>query len=713
MISLSVFKNLKVGIRAGLLGGQAVIIAGTIFVAAVSFLSFDRIETFLGKLLERDVQSTLIALEMNKAVSELTGMAASMAEIKTEEILRADASRMVEIQKSIKSDFKKLQGLVSETEGIKKTENLLTDTFMFLDNLVDAKKTALKLQREEKEMYVKIENAHTNVMAGTAPLVDENNFKLSMGLMGITKAPDMEAVTLKSRELVSGALKNYKASYTAQVDAYSVYSQLKELRILEDDALVTPIADKYSAALDHLIAAVDVLEAAGADVKKPKESIAFYKELKKTIFDLRRSILRQNKMLDSINKKAGDKAVQCAAEVNTEVEEIKAAMEKAKGNVVGDIASTKMTLIVVTLLSLILAGIIGEYYINRRVVRRLLDLVSIMRALANGEHHLTVRVDGKDELTEMARALQFFQGKIIENLKFQEDQAQAQEKIEAEKQKTLSEVADSFKASVSSIVQGILTSSQQLLVQSKMLNESASDTAERSSDATMASQEAAGNVETIASATEELSASISEISRQVGDSSKIIRSAVAESASTNEVVRSLSEAAQKVGDVVNMISAIAEQTNLLALNATIEAARAGEAGKGFAVVAAEVKELASQTKKATDEISAQVSEIQNTTVSAASAIANIVGRIESIDHISSSIASAIDEQRGATTEIARGIQEASQGTQDVSSNMKIVRESVSKSGEVASQMQVAITNLGKQAGELEQSVDGFVRRLAG
>jgi methyl-accepting chemotaxis protein len=223
--------------------------------------------------------------------------------------------------------------------------------------------------------------------------------------------------------------------------------------------------------------------------------------------------------------------------------------------------------------------------------------------------------------------------------------------------------------------------------------------------------QATANVQTVAAASEELSTSITEIGRQVTQASTVSRKAADEGERTNKTVSGLSESAQRIGEVVALINDIASQTNLLALNATIEAARAGEAGKGFAVVASEVKSLANQTAKATDDIRAQVAAIQAETRSAVDAIQGISKTILEVNEISSSIATAVEEQTAATQEITRNVQEAASGTQEVSRNMGSVTEAVEQAGSTASQVLSAADRLAKQASTLRTEVDHFLETI--
>ena len=225
------------------------------------------------------------------------------------------------------------------------------------------------------------------------------------------------------------------------------------------------------------------------------------------------------------------------------------------------------------------------------------------------------------------------------------------------------------------------------------------------------SDQASANVQTVAGAAEELSASIGEVSAQVSKAAAIARQGNEAAQRTDTTVQGLAASAQKIGDVVSLISSIAGQTNLLALNATIEAARAGEAGKGFAVVASEVKSLASQTAKATEEISAQIASMQNVTRETVEALRGIGQVIAEMDRVAAAIAAAVEQQRAATQEIAGNVHQVAAGTRDVTSSIATVADTARAAGEAATRVLGTAGDLSGQAGKLQAAVSGFVERM--
>jgi len=270
------------------------------------------------------------------------------------------------------------------------------------------------------------------------------------------------------------------------------------------------------------------------------------------------------------------------------------------------------------------------------------------------------------------------------------------------------QLADTFEESIKGVVETISSSATELESSAQTMTAVSDQANERSTAVAAASEEASSNVQTVAAAAEELSASISEIGRQVHQSNSIATSAVEEAKHVNATVQNLAEGAQRIGEVVALINDIADQTNLLALNATIEAARAGDAGKGFAVVANEVKSLANQTGKATEDIAAQITAIQSATQESVGAIQGISTTIAKINEIAAAIAAAVEEQGTAIQEIARNVSQAAKGTQDVSKNISGVRDVAGEAGQASNHVLLAARDLNAQAEMLRTEVDKFL-----
>jgi len=350
--------------------------------------------------------------------------------------------------------------------------------------------------------------------------------------------------------------------------------------------------------------------------------------------------------------------------------------------------------------------------VQKLVGQPLNQITRVMTALASGD--LAVSVPGmnrNDEIGAMAHAVQIFKDNAIEKQKLEVEQTESRKRTEEEKRRTMQELADRFERSVKEVVDGVSSSATEMQATAQQMSTNAEETSQQSATVATASDQATANVQTVSATVEEMSASIAEIGRQVTQSAKIASNAVQEAEATNATVQGLAEAASRIGEVVNLINDIAGQTNLLALNATIEAARAGEAGKGFAVVAQEVKNLANQTAKATEEIAQQIASVQEETSGAVDAIQRIRGIIGEINDISTTIASAVEEQGTSTQEIARNVQQAAKGTQSVNENIGAVSKAAGETGSAATQVLTASQEMSRQAEGLRGEVDRFLNEI--
>jgi methyl-accepting chemotaxis protein len=360
----------------------------------------------------------------------------------------------------------------------------------------------------------------------------------------------------------------------------------------------------------------------------------------------------------------------------------------------------------------ILVTALIAFFAYRMLLRPLPRLADVMNRLARDETDVEVAYQMQgDEIGDMARAVQVFKANALEKRRLEQERVEAEARAANEKRVAMKTMADEFEQSVGSKVTSVLDAASHIDASTKEVRQLASQTSEKSNQVSGAAEGASGNVDSVAAAAEEMSASIGEIARRASESAKIAAGAVQQAETTNETVQSLDIAAQKIGDVVKLINEIAEQTNLLALNATIEAARAGEAGKGFAVVANEVKTLASQTTKATEEISDQINAMQQATTEAVNAISTIRGVIGQVNESATAIASAVEEQNAATQEIGRNVQSAASDTSKVSSTIAEVRSASDQTMTAIQQAVAAIEGLNGDANDLKTQVGAFLDKV--
>jgi len=355
-------------------------------------------------------------------------------------------------------------------------------------------------------------------------------------------------------------------------------------------------------------------------------------------------------------------------------------------------------------------GVSGAWMLRRTVVHPLAEITRVTEQVAEG-HAVTVPYgQRRDEVGALSRSISVFQDAMCRNQELNKTVLQDAELRGVRQEHVAAEIA-AFTNSIERNIAELGAISDRVLESATHLAEAAERAARRTEGATAASAEASANVRDIASATDELAASVMEIDRQVAQSNTIAEKAVGEAERTNTAVQELNEAARRIGDVVSLITDIAEQTNLLALNATIEAARAGEAGRGFAVVAGEVKALAGQTAKATEEIATQIAGMQQATGRSIEAIEVIEGTIHDIGSISGAIAAAVTEQGAATQEIARSVDVAAKRTRETAEEVSRVGDATENTRANVTAVRLVAEELGAVARRIRDQIEAFAQSL--
>ena len=396
-----------------------------------------------------------------------------------------------------------------------------------------------------------------------------------------------------------------------------------------------------------------------------------------------------------------DTAIQLAARDGTE-------QTRAAGAAMDQV----LTLSLLLAAALTAIGMAFAFVLARSMTRPLVELVESAKRLAAGDTTADfLQADRRDEIGTVAQAIVGFRDGVVERGKLAEEAKQEQASRD-ERQRRIEALIEGFNTQSSKVLAGVDEKMSVMQRTADALSASAQDTASQTSNAARSSGTAAGNVESVAAAADELTTSIHEIAGQITSTSERIDAATAKTRLTNDKVTGLSEAAGQIGDVVKLIQDIAEQTNLLALNATIEAARAGEAGKGFAVVASEVKALANQTAKATEEISTQISGIQGSTGEAVEAIVAITETMEEINTAAGSISSAIESQGHATKEIRENVERASSCTGDVDRNIGLVSSAVETTAGSADAVKQNADDVRQQTQALKTEVERFLQQVA-
>jgi methyl-accepting chemotaxis protein len=692
------------GLRGRLFAAFGVVAALTVLASSSAIISYDSLGLSLGAIAEKSLPEVTRASEVVRAAGEVAAAAPRL-------LAATDAVEREHAFKVLTAARKELAQSISAlaAEDAARLNQTADRILVNLDRLVQSVTERQTIAVSRDALVASLRKSHQKLAEKLAPMADDAGFTLTMGLQTAADNKDLAVVQRTLVALADNELAALQEILDLRAESNLILGILVEAADLSSADLLPPVKDRFTAAAGHL-------GKAATNINDPETS-KLVDELVKTgkdagnIFDLKQRELVAAKTGDNVVMENRALAHEFEKEVASLGKRSEAAAAAAVHESEAEIRQGRIILICLALVSLVTALVIGWFYVSRGVVRRLVRLQNSMKCIAAGDLGREIATSGSDEIAEMAEALQVFKDSMLESNRLRAERSEIEKQARAQRRAEMQKLADEFEAAVGEIVQTVSSASTELEASATGLSRTAEETQQLSGMVESASGEASSNVRSVAAATEEMSASITEIGRQVEESSRITGEAVSQAEVTNQRINELSKAALRIGDVVNLITTIAAQTNLLALNATIEAARAGDSGRGFAVVAQEVKALAAQTARATNEISSQIAGMQVATQDSVVAIKQIGTTIGRISEIAATIATSVEQQGGATQEIARNVEQAAQGTSEVATNIIDVNKGARETGSASAKVLSSAQSLSGESNRLKLEVAKFLNTV--
>jgi methyl-accepting chemotaxis protein len=691
----------RLGLRGRLFTAFGVVAALTVLASSSAIISYDSLGRSLGAIAEKSLPEITRASKVVRAAGEAAAAAprllAATDSTEREHALKILVAARQELTQTIGALG------VEDAARLNKTADRMLENLNRLTQSVSERQT---IAASRDALVASLRKSHQKLAEKLSPMADDAGFTLTIGLETAADKKDLGLVQKTLAALADSELASLQAILELRAESNLILGILVEAADLRSADLLPPVKDRFTSTARHLARAAAALK--DSETSKLVDELVRIGNDSGNVFELKQRELSAAKT--GANVVTENRAL--AQEFEKEVASLETRSEAAAATAVreseAEIRQGRIILICLALVSLATALVIGWHYAGRGVVRRLVRLQNSMKSIAAGDLDVEIATGGSDEIADMAEALQVFKGKMLESNRLRAERSETEKQARAQRTAEMQKLADEFEAAVGEIVRTVSSAAMELEASATTLTRNAEETQQLSGKVEAASEEASSNVKSVAAATEEMAASIAEISRQVQESNRIAGEAVKQAEVTDARINELSKAALRIGDVVNLITTIAEQTNLLALNATIEAARAGESGRGFAVVAQEVKALAAQTAKATNEISSQIAGMQVATQDSVLAIKQIGTTIGRISEIAAMIAASVDQQGGATQEIARNVEQAAQGTSEVATNIVDVNKGARGTGSASAQVLSSAQSLSGESNRLKLEVGRFL-----
>jgi len=697
------FRLLKFGVRGNLFSAFAVIAGMAIVISAGAGLVLGHLGGIMGDLSGKDIPRLAASLQLSAQSAALASQGPALLAARTEEALNERTRKMNETQAAAVQKLNEVIRLGAD----KATAAALTETVKNIDEMTkslgSAARERLEAAAQHDSKYEALRKAQTEFVAASIPEMVDAQSRLNAVL--ITADPSIDDATAAAR--IVEQLGNVIASGNLMASNLATALSATSSDTLE--AIEKDFKDTIERAKTNL----EMLpkNAGGKTMGEAMAKLQALGEGKERIFKIRQKELDAADYGETILEETRKLNVGLGISVQQLVDGVRKETDDATALAREEISLATMVMLALGVASLIGSVLFVWLYVGRSIVRRIRALQSSMKILSSGDLESEIYRSGQsDEIAEMSDSLQVFRESMIAARAMSAEQDK--DRIaKAERASRVESRIVEFEATVRSALDSLQTAANSMQSTAQSMSATADQSSALVSAVASAAEETSVNVQTVSAGTEQLSSSIAEIGRQVVTSAEIARKAVDEAGATDATMQGLADNAARISVVVDLIQTIASQTNLLALNATIEAARAGEAGRGFAVVASEVKNLASQTAKATDEIRQQISGMQTVTTSAVTAIRNISTTIGEINNVTTAIAAAVEQQGAATREIARNIQHAAGGTSEVSSNIVGVSNASNEAGTAAGEVLSASDALRRETDLLQAEIDAFLSNI--
>jgi methyl-accepting chemotaxis protein len=700
----------RLGIRAKLFFAFAAVSGTTVIAGIAAWLMFSQVRDLFHGVAGRSIPEIVGTLGLQTETQALAGAAPTLLAARTAEQEQSNIADLKVRQELIAKRLDAIAATRTDQESIGRLRGLISEMNAKLAALDRAVADRLTLSAHGEAIVKTAQDAQATLNDILRPAAEKAQSDITMVSMSIGGDANQSMMTLL--KLVSTQVPVSQGFADLMGFVNLAGSLIDRAAVAPNVENVAALEKSFKAMASRAEEKLDIVEALQPTQGLRKAADAWLKiGADDSIFDIRRKEIAAGqlarKLLDETRSLADELAKEVAGQVETVIAKTKNATDKS------DEAIDFGTFVMLTIAVVSVAGaaLFVWFYIGRNLVARLVGLEKTMTRLAAGDLAAEVGArHGDDEIGQMAEALSVFREGIVQANAVATEKACEQE-AKQRQAAAIDQLTREFNDGATSALAAVSTAATRMKGSAETMSRVAAQAKQLTGATASASAQASENVQTVAAATEELSGSISEISRQVGECTRIATQAVEQVGRSEVTVTALANAAERIGEVVGLINTIAAQTNLLALNATIEAARAGEAGRGFAVVASEVKNLATQTARATEGITEQVAEIQGSTHEAVATIKGIGQIIDKMSAIATAVAAAVEEQGAATAEIARNIQRAAAGTQNVSSNIDGVSGVANQTGETAAQVLESSGSLAAESEALSNQVARFLDRI--